>query len=155
MGFSAGGLAALAASNLDADTQAFFGLDMVDNQRLGQQIAPQINIPLYGLIADPSACNADNNGLDVYAITSQAFILKVEDATHCHFEFPLDAKCAFVCGRGEKRYSRREIQQTILGLATAYVLWQAGIDPSAASWWSVGADNHNSLRKAGYITRIK
>jgi hypothetical protein len=154
MGFSAGGLAALAASNLDVDTQAFFGLDMVDNLSLGKQIALQIKIPLYGLIADPSACNADNNGLGVYAIASRAFILKVEDATHCHFEFPLDAKCTIVCGRGEKRYSRQEIQQTILGLTTAFVLWQTGIDPSAASWWSVDSGNHKSLIKAGYIARI-
>jgi hypothetical protein len=71
------------------------------------------------------------------------------------FEMPMDSKCAVMCGRGEKRYSRQEIQHTILGLTTAYLLWQTGIDPSAASWWSVDSPNFQSLAEAGYITPIE
>ena len=151
MGFSAGGLAALVASNLDYNTQAYFGLDMVDHRGLGKSTAPQLNLPLFGLLADPSSCNAGNNGLDVYASASQAFVLKIADATHCHFELPMDSKCAIMCGRGEKRLSRQEIQQTILGLTTAFLLWQTDIDPSAASWWSVDRHNFQSMAEAGYI----
>lgn len=53
-----------------------------------------------------------------------------------------------------KRYSRQEIQHTILGLTTAYLLWQTGIDPAAASWWSVDSPDFQSLAEAGYITPI-
>ena len=155
LGFSAGGLAALVASNLDPNTRAYFGLDMVDHRSLGKLTAPQLSIPLYGLLADPSSCNAGNNGLDVYANASRAFLIKIANATHCHFEFPMDSKCAIMCGRGEKRYSRQEIQQTILGLTTAFLLWQTGIDPSAASWWSVDRPNFQSMVEAGYIIPVK
>jgi dienelactone hydrolase len=153
-GFSAGALAALVASDLDTSTQAFFGLDMVDNQSLGKQLAPKLRIPVYGLIADPSSCNAGNNGLDVYAAINEASVLKIEDATHCHFEFPFDSKCALVCGGGEKRYGRVEIQRTILSLTTALLLWQTGIETPAKSWWSPGSPNYKALIKAGYIKRI-
>jgi dienelactone hydrolase len=155
LGFSAGGLAALVASNLDSGARAYFGLDMVDHRNLGQLIAPQLKIPLYGLLADPSSCNADCNALQVYAKASQAFILKIVDATHCHFELPLDTKCTIICGKGEKRNSRKEIQRTILGLTTAFLLWQTGVDPSGASWWAAEGHNFQSLVEAGYIVLLK
>ena len=155
LGFSAGGLAALTASNLDPATRAYFGLDMVDHRGLGKLTAPQLTIPLYGLLADPSPCNAGNNALDVYASASRPFLLKIADATHCHFEWPMDWKCAIVCGRGEKQYSRQEIQRAILGLTTAFLLWQTGIDPSAATWWSVDSHNFKTMAEAGYIIPIE
>jgi hypothetical protein len=150
-GFSAGGLAALVASSLDDHTVACFGLDMVDNQTLGLKIAPELTIPFYGLMAGPSVCNAENNGLKVYAAAPQAHLLKVVDATHCHFEFPFDGKCSFICGKGEKRVSRQEIQETILGLTTAFVLWQFGIEPNARTWWSEVSRNYETLVSVGYI----
>ena len=42
VGFSAGGLAAIIATNLDNNTLALFGLDMVDNKGLGKKIAPNL-----------------------------------------------------------------------------------------------------------------
>ncbi len=155
LGFSAGGLAALVASKIDPGTQAYFGLDLVDHRNLGETTAPQLSLPLYGLLAAPSACNADGNGLDVYAEASRSVIIKVTDATHCHFEIPIDAKCSLICGRGEKRYSRQEIQQTILGLTTAFLLWQTGIDPTASNWWSVDGHNFKAMVEAGYIIPVE
>ena len=63
VGFSAGGLAAMVAANLGINTPAVLNLDMVDNQGLGKKIAPNLTVPFYGLIAAPSACNVNNNGL--------------------------------------------------------------------------------------------
>ena len=153
MGFSAGGLAAIVAANLDKHTQAFFGLDMVDNRGLGKKLAPNMTVPLYGLIAAPSACNANNNGLDLYVLAPQSNVIKVEDTSHCHFEFPVDGKCSFVCGKGEKRFSRQTIQQTIVGLTTAFLLWQTGIDANGETWWFDSQLNYKTLTGAGYITR--
>jgi hypothetical protein len=109
IGFSAGGLAAMVASDLDKNTLAFFGLDIVDNQGLGKKIAPKLAVPFYGLFAAPSVCNANNNGLPLYALSSDSMVIKVEDTSHCHFEFPVDGKCSFVCGKGEMRFSREVI----------------------------------------------
>ena len=153
VGFSAGGLAAMVAANLDINTRAVLGLDMVDNQGLGKKIAPNLAVPFYGLIAAPSACNAKNNGLDSYALAPHSNVIKVEDTSHCHFEFPLDGKCSFVCGRGEKRFSREIIQQTIVGLTTAFLLWQTGLDTNGETWWSDSQLNYKTFRGLGYITQ--
>jgi dienelactone hydrolase len=153
-GFSAGGLAALAAAGLDKNTTALFGLDMVDNKGLGKKIAPELTIPLYGLIAAPSICNADNNGLQSYKAASCSRVIEVEDATHCHFEFPFDGKCSIACGKGEKRFKREVIQKTILGFTTAFLLWQTGIDINGEVWWSDGSKNINILTEAGYVKTL-
>ena len=153
VGFSAGGLAAMVAANLDNNTLAVLGLDMVDNQGLGKKIAPNLAVPFFGLIAAPSACNAKNNGLDSYALSPHSNVIKVEDTSHCHFEFPVDGKCFFVCGQGEKRFSRAIIQQTIVGLTTAFLLWQTGLDTKGETWWSDSQLNYKTFRGLGYITQ--
>ena len=150
-GFSAGGLAAMAAAELDKNTLAFFGLDMVDNQGLGKEIAPNLTLPFYGLIAASSVCNAQNNGMSSYALAPHAFVIEVEDSSHCHFEFPIDGKCSIVCGKGEEQFSTEVIQQTILGLTTAFLLWQTGIDANGETWWSDNQHNYKILREAGYL----
>ena len=151
VGFSAGGLAAILATHLDHNTMAFLGLDMVDNKGSGKEKAPNLAVPMYGLIAAPSACNANNNGLELYTLASQSKVIEVMDSSHCHFEFPVDGKCSLVCGRGEKNLSREIIQQTILGLTTAFLLWQSGIDPNGETWWSERRLNYVLLREAGYL----
>jgi hypothetical protein len=153
IGFSAGGLAAMVAANSDINSQAVFGLDMVDNQGLGKKIAPGLVVPVYGLIAAPSACNANNNGLDLYTLAPHSNVIKVEDTSHCHFEFPVDGKCSLVCGTGEKRFRRQTIQRTIVGFTTAFLLWQTGIDPNGETWWSDSHLNYKTFRAAGYITK--
>jgi len=153
VGFSAGGLAAMVAANMDNNTLAFFGLDMVDNKGLGKKIAPNMTVPFYGLIAAPSACNANNNGLNSYALSPHSNVIKVEDTSHCHFEFPVDGKCSFVCGKGENRFSREMIQQTIVGLTTAFLLWQTGIDTNGETWWTDSQLNYTTLKDAGYIKK--
>jgi hypothetical protein len=152
-GFSAGGLAALVAANLDSNTLAFFGLDMVDNKGLGKKIAQNLTVPFYGLVAAPSACNANNNGLDSYALAQHSNVIKVEDTSHCHFEFPVDGKCSFMCGKGETRFSREMIQQSIFGLTTAFLLWQTGIDTNGETWWTDNQLNYSALRDAGIIKK--
>jgi hypothetical protein len=154
VGFSAGGLAAILAANLDENTLAYFGLDMVDHKDAGNKIAAQMSIPLYGLIAAASACNAYNNGIEVYEKSAHSTVIKVVDASHCHFEFPVDSKCSFFCGKGEKQLSRETIQKTILGLTTAYLLWQSGIDPQGQTYWSGKDKNFDTFIDAGYIEII-
>ena len=153
VGFSAGGLAAFLATNLDNKTLAFLGLDMVDNKGIGKEKAPNLTVPVYGLIAAPSACNAYNNGTESYALSPHSNVIEVTDSTHCHFEFPVDGKCSLVCGKGEKRFSREIIQQTILGMTTAFLLWHAGLDPNGETWWSEGQPNYLTLMDAGYINK--
>ena len=154
-GFSAGGLAALTAAANDVQTIALFGLDLVDNKILGKKLVPELAVPFFGLIAAASICNADRNGLKIYNAISDSKVIEVEDATHCHFEFPFDAKCSLVCGKGEKRFKREIIQKAILGFTTAFLLWQSGIDARGEAWWSEGSDEIKILTQAGYIKILK
>jgi hypothetical protein len=80
-------------------------------------------------------------------------VIKVADTSHCHFEFPVDGMCSFVCGQGEKRFSRTIIQQTIVGLTTAFLLWQTGLDTNGETWWSDRQLNYKTFRGAGFITK--
>lgn len=154
-GFSAGGLAALIAAAQDPGAAAYLGLDMVDNGNMAEKLAPHVAFPLYGLIVAPAACNARNNGLRAYARAERAVVVKVFDASHCHFEFPMDWKCTLVCGTAEARFGRQEIQQIILGLITSFVRWRSGLDPEAGDWWAEGGQNYRTLVAAGYLERVE
>jgi hypothetical protein len=49
------------------------------------------------------------------------------------------------------QFSREVIQQTIMGLTTAFLLWQTGIDTNGETWWSGSKQNYKTLTDAGYI----
>jgi dienelactone hydrolase len=155
VGFSAGGLAALVAAGSDDTAVGLLGLDMVDHKALGQKKASKLAVPFYGLIAAPSICNADRNGIQSYIAASNSKVIEIVDATHCHFEFPYDSKCSLACGSGEKRFKREVIQKTIRGFTTAFMLWQSGIDPGGADWWSDGSETIKALTEAGYIKFVE
>jgi hypothetical protein len=92
-----------------------------------------------------------NQGKVSYAIAPHSKVIIVEDSSHCHLEFPGDGKCSFVCGKGEMRFSREVIQQTIPGLTTAFILWQTSLDPYGQTRWSESEENYKILIDAGYI----
>lgn len=96
-GFSAGGLAAVIAASLDADAIGVLAMDLVDRDRLGLEAARGLNLPLIGLVGEPSSCNAQNNGLEVYAAAPHAQVIRVEGASHCDFEAPTDGLCRLLC----------------------------------------------------------
>ncbi len=158
-GFSAGGLAAFIAASLDERTQAYLGLDMVDNFKQGIKAAPTIQAPVFGLVAEPSACNAKSNGLDAYLAFDQkhnadkALLLKIHGASHCDFEFPYDGKCKFACGKTRKPFERKDVQASILALSTSMLLKQIKSDDN--DWWSEENENFSSLKNSKRISVIQ
>jgi pimeloyl-ACP methyl ester carboxylesterase len=110
-GFSAGGLAALVAGRNDPRTVGVIALDLVDAGRIGERMARGLDRPLIGLVGDPSPCNADNNGLAVFAATAQAQVERVLGAEHCDFESPTDWLCPLICRAppGRVTASRQDI----------------------------------------------
>ena len=119
-GFSAGGLAALAAGRNDPRALGVVALDLVDAQDLGRRMAVGMRRPLIGLVGEPSVCNAGNNGLLVYAATRQARVRRFAGADHCAFEAPTDRICALICGRPGSGGDR--IRADILRAATDAVM---------------------------------
>ncbi len=134
-GFSAGGLAALLAAADDPGAVALLGLDAVDSGRGGRpgdgasglaSDAADLPVPALFLAAEPSACNADGNMLPVAARIASAAVVRVPNATHCHFEDPYAPACERLCGRVEPPAAADAIRATIRALATDWVLTYAG-----------------------------
>ena len=96
-GFSAGGLAALVAGRLDPNALGVLVLDLVDTRGIGVGMARAMDKPLIGLAGDPAACNADNNGRAVFAVSPKARLTPIPGASHCDFESPTDSLCESVC----------------------------------------------------------
>jgi len=99
IGFSAGGLAALLASDRPG-VVGYVGMDPFDRpSRIGHKFAQTLPVPAALLRAPASACNA----FSIAAPWAQAFPrIEVdrlfEGATHCDFEAPSDWLCRTVCG---------------------------------------------------------
>ena len=82
VGHSAGGLAAVIAGESDSKTLAVIGLDLTDADEIGVGASRNLSAPLYGLLGEPSSCNASGNGLAVYEQASMALAFRVSDADH-------------------------------------------------------------------------
>lgn len=119
-GFSAGGLAAYLASLKDPETAGYIGLDSVDSGRLAEDAAQALAVPALFLIADPSACNAQNNINRVIARQGYSSI-EIDGATHCHFESPYAPRCSWLCGRSSSEDTER-LQALIMRHATDWLL---------------------------------
>ena len=124
-GFSAGGLAALLAAADDPAAVALLGLDAVDSGGLAAG-AVDLAVPALFLAAEPSACNADGNLLPTAERIAAASVVRIPNATHCHFEHPYAPACERLCGRVEPPEAADAIRATIRALATGWVLAYAG-----------------------------
>lgn len=113
-GFSAGALAALIAARNDTRAIGVVALDLVDAQHLGVRAAASMERPVIGLVGEPSCCNAQNNGLTVYAVSRTSDVKRIVGADHCDFESPTDWLCRLACERGAsiKASPRQEILRT-------------------------------------------
>jgi len=143
-GHSAGGLAALLAAGYDASALGVLGLDAVDAFDLGVDGAGDVDAPVYGVFGESSLCNASNNGVTMYAGTSDSRGLRVTEADHCDFEFETDWVCTVACTGSNDAFSEGDIRDTILGLTTAGLMELAGLD-SSSGWWAAGGEYYDAL----------
>lgn len=148
VGYSAGGLAALVAATEDPGAGGNLGLDMVDAFGIGARAAPGLTVPAADLVAEPSACNSRNNGLPLYDGIG-APTLAIPGADHCDWNNPAQPSCARLCATGP---DEPRIPQAIATLATSWLLWQSGLDPVGARWWTPGSDGYEQLVADGWIT---
>ena len=156
VGHSAGGLAAFVAAASDADTVAMLGHDPTEWMGIGASVASDLDVPAYGLIGLPGSCNVLNNFVSVYGSAPQGRTLRVNEAGHCDFSNPQDCwACNAVCGGGTNNVlSDQEILETILGLSTAFLLWQSGLDATGQFWWVSGEVYYDELLALGAISEM-
>lgn len=150
-GYSAGGLAAVLAASEDDQAVALLGLDMVDADGLGMTAAPGVVAPAFDVVGEPSMCNTTNNGIAVFAATADGHALRVTDADHCDFQNPADFLCGLTCAGGSGSFDDTQIQTAVLGLSTAVVVWQSGLEPTGAQWWTPGEHYYEELTGSGLV----
>jgi len=99
IGFSAGGLSALLASDAP-NVAGYIGLDPFDRpSHVGLDAARRLQVPAYLLRGPSRACNAYSIAEPWVAALPQLREDRVlHGATHCDFESPTDRLCEFVCG---------------------------------------------------------
>lgn len=145
VGYSAGGLRAMIASALDISTVAFFGLDIVDLDALGQSYVQNLDIPIFGLAGEASLCNSQSNGADIYIEAENSKLLRVTESDHCDFQSPNSFSCIFLCENENNLFSSDEINLLIKNLSTAFLTWQTSINMDGESWWTNGSEPYDSL----------
>ena len=150
VGHSAGSMAALVAGSLSDSTVAVLGLDPVapNEGDLGPNAA-DLEGMLAGLVGDPSQCNSNNSGVDVYR-QGNAQLLSVAGATHCDFEAPTNFLCTAACGGS----GGEPVQALIRQLSTAFVAWKLGVE-AAAAWWNGSSAALDNLIESGRVRPVR
>jgi hypothetical protein len=150
VGHSAGSMAALVAGSRSDSTVAVLGLDPVaPNEGDLSGDATELDGMLAGLIGDPSQCNSNNSGVDVYR-QGNAQMLSVAGATHCDFEAPTNFLCTATCGGS----GGESVQASIRQLATAFVAWKLGVE-AAAAWWNESSNALDNLIESGQVRPVR
>ena len=141
-GHSAGGLAALIAASMDSNTLGLIGLDATDTEGvptvpdfIGQSYAPQLTAPAFGLIAEPSSCNAENNGITLLGLVPDSYMLRIKSSDHCDFEYPTDGGCEFLCLNDNTTFDDSEIRPMIRSLSTAALMHLTGMHADGEAYW--------------------
>lgn len=153
-GHSAGGLASFLAAGQDTHALAVLGLDPVDSDDLGLNAAGSVSVPAYGLFGESSQCNSSNNGIAMLDGAPDHRAVRISEADHCDFESPTDWVCTAICQGDNNNYSETQIADGIRGLATSFLLWQAGAAPEAEQWWQAGEPYYEELRASGLVTDL-
>ena len=135
-GFSNGGAISIIAGAQDPKAIAVIGLDTTESYlKPTATFAKRIAIPVYGLIGEPSSCNAMGNGRELYGEVEHVFTRTIQTADHCDFENPSGGICYLFCSGPHPRYARAELRQNIISLTTAAVLAVSENNSWGERWW--------------------
>lgn len=154
VGHSAGGLAAFLAAAQSPDSAGVLGLDPVDNGSLGVDAASSLAAPAYAVIGEASACNADNNGVDMVRAAPQGRLLRAVEADHCDFEDPTDDACTAFCQGSNDLYSDDQIHGVIGRLMTGFLLARSGLDPAGLDLWTAGSEAYEAEIAEGVVVEV-
>ncbi len=132
-GFSAGALAALIAGRNDPRARGVVALDLVDARGLGERMSAGLDRPLIALVGEPSACNAHNKGLAVFAASRHATVEHFAGADHCDFESPTDWLCRLLCEQTPGASRRADIMRATV-TAVRVLLPPSPGSPDPGGW---------------------
>ncbi len=145
VGYSAGGLATFLAAASDPDTRALLGLDPVDAMNLGAMAAPGIDAPTLALHGSAGSCNNNGDSFGLAKLVPGAWALNTVGASHCDFQGDEGFACG-ICGPNHP-----ELRTLIVALSTAFVAWQADVDPTGEAWVTIGGEKYLELVAEGLL----
>ena len=147
-GHSAGGLAAVIAASQDNNAAGVLGLDVTDTEDIpgvpdfiGQEYAGSVTLPAFSIIGEPSSCNMNNNGIELFRMMKNYQIIKIVSSDHCDFENPTDAVCELSCENSTVLFGDSEIKSVITPLGTAAIMSLTELSEDGSLLWSIGLDN--------------
>ena len=158
-GHSAGGLAAIIAAAEDSNAIGVLGLDTTDTEDvpgvddfIGRAYADHVSSPAFFIMGEPSTCNGENNGLDLFRMMTDYQIVKIVDSDHCDFENPTNSICEMSCENPTQTFSDSELRPVIVTLGTAAIMSLTGLSSDGSLVWQDGLEDWIS---AGLIQSIE
>ncbi len=142
-GHSAGGLAAIIAAAIDDSAIGVLGLDTTDTEGvpgvddyIGRDYASDVRCPSFLIAGEPSSCNSNNNGLNLFRMMSDYSAVRVTSSDHCDFENPTDSICEMSCVNSTALFEDSEIRSVILSLGTSSIISLTSLLDGDHETWS-------------------
>ena len=114
IGTSAGGLAALLATDRVPRLALWIGLDPVDAFGQSRDVARSLPVPALVLRAPSGACNVSGSAKRIAAWLPERHIeRRIDGASHCDFEDTTNWRCESICGPADAARQALIVEETV------------------------------------------
>ena len=114
IGTSAGGLAALLATDRVPRLALWIGLDPVDAFGQARGVARRLSVPAVVLRAPSSACNVSGSARRIAAwLPTRRIERRIDGASHCDFEDTTNWRCESICGPANAARQSQIVTETV------------------------------------------
>lgn len=114
IGTSAGGLAALLATDRLPRLALWIGLDPVDAFGQSRGVARSLRVPAAVLRAPSGACNVSSSARRIAAwLPNLRIERRIDSASHCDFEDTTDWRCESICGPADAARQSLIVAETV------------------------------------------
>lgn len=114
IGTSAGGLAALLATDRVPRLALWIGLDPVDAFGQSRDVARSLSVPALVLRAPSGACNVSGSAKRIAGWLPERHIeRRIDGASHCDFEDSTNWRCESICGPADAARQSLIVEETV------------------------------------------
>lgn len=119
IGTSAGGLAALLATERVPRLALWIGLDPVDTFRISEGAARNLQVPALVLRAPSGPCNVGGSARRIAGWLPQRRAERIDGASHCDFEDTTNWRCESVCGPADPARQALIVEEAVKAVREA------------------------------------
>ena len=161
VGHSSGGMRSVLAASQNSNAISVLGLDLVDdlypgtdNEYYALSAVSNMMVPVWGMFGESSACNANNNGVNVFQYAVQGNAVIITEADHCDFELPTNLLCSLLCAQENFIFSDEDIEDVVLNLSTSFIIGMINFSELNIQLWEPGNNYYDSLVTVGALQQI-